>query len=192
MLGFSLAVLRMFLKNFAEDAGYKRTIPLPPYYDYEHGQFSRRDDVTRFLTPSKRGDIKYLHWIVMHELTRHWLWSRNPRYSGVKISRAQAVAGYWVVAGFPMFICDGVPDFETGTIAFGRDALSLEVVRKRARSATEFLHPWKKLLFMDAEAIHIMNGKLPPYADGKRPSRLFEEQGAAICHYLYSADGRRA
>jgi len=183
-------------KNFAEGVGYEGAATLPPYFHFELGHWTLRDDLTRLLAPEglRDPDDPHLAYALVHELTRHWLWSRCPRFATTEAVHAGPVAGYALAAGFAGFMAEGRFDMASGTVDLsGRESAALEFVRKRP----EALLDWSKFLLMSYDDIHAVNTTDPALTEEGRKrgllaaGRVFAFQGAATCNFLYNGENGR-
>jgi len=173
-------------KNFQEKVGYSKAASIPPYFRWSLGRYLPREDVSRFLASD---DAARLHYVFLHELTRQWLWSRNPRFSTAKVIYADDAMGYWIVAGLPAMMAEGAYDVDAGTVDLApKDARSLRLVQQRLREGSkDALLPWNLFLMMDTEEVHAMNGG-KRLSGGTRPGYLYAMQAAVTCSYMYAAD----
>jgi hypothetical protein len=177
-------------ENFREALRHKVTNPLPPYFQFAHARYDHRDDVTQILwvgDPKARGDLLRG---ATHAVARHWLWSRNPRYSLAETNAANPdVAGYWAEAGLPGVIADATFDLGNLAIDLAGGAAACRFVRQHPGE----LLPWGPFCLYGRSDLHMMNE-----GDVKRgefwASRVFDHQATALCQYLLCADGgvRRA
>ncbi|MCK6459283.1 MAG: hypothetical protein L6Q95_05240 [Planctomycetes bacterium] len=167
------------------------------------GVYSRSDNVSRFFWPETPDATREVRRVFVHELTHHWIERRNPRWHASDFSTDEnrgIVPGYWVVEGFATFIEEGSYDIETYKWSnFAPHAGSLSVVAALSKEKERTLIDWEKLFGLSqAEAQGEWVKKPGVVATAKKTwgitpqpfavGRLFYEQSAAACHYLYWAE----
>ncbi len=186
-----LVYLHSHKEDFRERLKHPVTNGLPPYFQFAYARFDPADDVTQILwlpTPKERNDILYGG---THCVVRHWLWTRNPRYSLADTNAADPdVAGYWAEAGLAGLVAEASFDVR----GFGIDlAAGAPASRKFVREHARDLAPWGPFCLYGRSDLHMMNE-----GDVKRgdywASYVFDRQAVVLCHYLCFADGgaRRA
>ncbi len=166
------------------------------------GVYSRSDNVSRFFWPETPDATREVRRVFVHELTHHWIERRNPRWHASDFSTAEnrgIVPGYWVVEGFATFIEEGSYDIDTYKWShFAPHANSLSVVAAISRDKGKLID-WERLFGLSqAKAQGEWVTKTGVVATAKKPwgitpqpfgeARLFYEQSAAACHYLYWAE----
>lgn len=168
------------------------------------GVYSRNDNVSRFFWPETPDATREVRRVFVHELTHHWIERRNPRWHASDFSAEASrheVPGYWVVEGFATFIEEGSYDIETYKWShFAPHANSLCVIAALSQEKEKPLIDWDTLFGLSqakaqgewvqkpgvvATAKKAWGITPQPFAVG----RLFYEQSAAACHYLYWAEG---
>ncbi|HEX5135549.1 MAG TPA: hypothetical protein VFY93_01125 [Planctomycetota bacterium] len=177
--------------NFQESLRHPITNPLPPYFQFAHARFDRQEDLTQILwvpAGKERSDLLYA---VAHTVARHWLWSRNPRYSLAQTNAADAdVAGYWAEIGLFGAIAEANFDLDNLSVDLGAGA---PASRKFVREHSRELLPWGPMLLYGRGDLHAMNE-----GDVKRgddwASYVFDRQAVVLSHYLLCGEGgaRRA
>jgi hypothetical protein len=164
------------------------------------GVYSRNDNVSRFFWPDTPDATREVRRVFVHELTHHWIERRNPRWHASDFSAEATrheIPGYWVVEGFATFIEEGNYDIENYRWNhFSPHAGSLSVVAALSREKEKTLIDWETLFGLSqakaqgewvqkpgvvATAKKAWGITPQPFAVG----RLFYEQSAAACHYLY-------
>jgi hypothetical protein len=166
------------------------------------GVYSRSDNASRFFWPETPDATREVRRVFVHELTHHWIERRNPRWHASDFStetnRSQ-IPGYWVVEGFATFIEEGSYDIETYKWShFAPHANSLGVVAAISRDKGTLID-WERLFGLSqAQAQGEWVTKPGVVATAKKTwgitpqpfaeARLFYEQSAAACHYLYWAE----
>jgi hypothetical protein len=186
-----LIYLHSHKEDFRERLKHRVTNALPPYFQFAYARFDREDDVTQILwlgTPKERNDVLYGG---THSVVRHWLWTRNPRYSLADTNAADPdVAGYWAEAGLAGLVAEASWDID----GFSLDlAAGAPASRRFVRDHSRELLAWSPLCLYGRGDLHMMNE-----SDLKRgenwASYVFDRQAVVLCHYLLSADGgaRRA
>jgi hypothetical protein len=167
------------------------------------GVYSRSDNVSRFFWPETPDATREVRRVFVHELTHHWIERRNPRWHASDFSADKSrheVPGYWVVEGFATFIEEGSYDIETYKWShFAPHANSLSVIAAISTGKEGKLIDWERLFGLSqAQAQGEWVTKTGIVATAKRAwgitpqpfgeARLFYEQSAAACHYLYWAE----
>jgi hypothetical protein len=161
------------------------------------GYYSPSENISRFFwIPNNERSVRDTF---VHELTHHWIQRRDPRISFATMAQPgerAAIPGYWVVEGFATFIEEGRYDIRKSTWShFNPTANSLDIVADLSKQGK--LIRWEKLYglnqieFRDPEKLE--QGKVHATAHkhyGINPQpinqiRLFYEQSAATCHFLY-------
>jgi len=167
------------------------------------GFYSPTDNISRFFWPTNRpAPARAVRDTFVHELTHHWIQRRNPRLDPADLMRSFEVPGYWIVEGFATFIEEGRYDIRTNEKShFNAHANSIDIVADLAEQGK--LIAWDKLYklsqrdFRDPEKL----SQRGMHAAAKkrwaiRPQplaaiRLFYEQSAATCHFLYWGENGR-
>jgi hypothetical protein len=168
------------------------------------GVYSRADNISRFFWPETPDATREVRRIFVHELTHHWIERRNPRWHARDLAgmdeRVQ-VPGYWIGEGFATFIEEGRYDIDTYEWShFNPRANSIGVVAALSQAKEKKLIDWDKVYTLSQSAFHGEGlekkgifataakkwGLVPqPFVE----IRLFYEQSAATCHYLYWTEG---
>ena len=163
------------------------------HYDLEAG-------LSRLYVPPGDDRFDGVLETLAHELTHHWLDQRMPIPAGEKRVRYAASSPcYFLEEGFATMVEELVFDLEARTFSTSNPrADSLDVVAHADR-----LLPWAQLLETSALGFE----RLSPEEVHEVPCRwtlgmhrtlsdvnLFYAQGAAVCHWMWNADGgkRRA
>jgi len=175
-------------ENFKEQTDGRSTNPLPPYFRFAHARWDRDDDVTRILWRPAEKERSDLLYGAVHEIARHWLWSRNPRYSLADTNVADPdIAGYWAEVGLPGLLAEAPYDLDAGTADLAKGASNS---RAYVRDHPKDLLPWGPFCLYGRHDFHIMNE-----GDVKRgaiwASQLFGMQSTVVCQALLCADGGR-
>jgi hypothetical protein len=150
--------------------------------------------VSRLFLPGEDEHDARLLAVAAHELTHHWLAMRS-RFGPPRAARE--TPGFWIVEGIATWVeelaFDGTP-----RLARAREgAPSLDTV---ANAAPADLVPWSALLAASFESfcaletrptclLHLdwqLGARAP-----RSPMQLFYAQGAALAHWLASAEGGR-
>lgn len=167
------------------------------------GVYSRSDNISRFFWPETPNATREVRRVFVHELTHHWIERRNPRWHARDLSTEEdrhKVPGFWVVEGFATFIEEGRYDIDTFQWShFSPHASSLGVVAALSRDKERKLIDWERLFGLSQpEAQSEWVAKPGVVATASRTwgiapqpfdtGRLFYEQAAAACHYLYWAE----
>jgi hypothetical protein len=182
----------LVLHLFVHEANFRERVspvnPLPPYFNFDQAEWDLKDDVTRLLWRSKERDLLYG---TAHEVARHWLWSRNPRYSIAQVMQADpSIAGYWVEVGLAALVAEAAYDLDRGVVDLAAGAADS---RRFVRTHAGDLFPWNSFLLFGRDDVHLLNRK-EERRGGEAASWVFARQATALSHYLLFADGgaRRA
>jgi len=186
-----LLYLEVNKDNFKEQQKSPVTNPLPPYFQFAHARWDLLDDITRVLwspAAKERNDIRRG---AVHEIVRHWLWSRNPRTSLAETNAADPnIAGYWAEVGLWALLADARYDLDGGRVDL---EASGQASRAFVRDHAGDLLPWNAFFLYGRHDLHLMN-KDDAQRAGVWASDLFEKQATTLCHYLLCSEGgkRRA
>ena len=162
------------------------------------GYYSAGEQLSRVFWESSPHAERRVGQTFVHELTHHWLEEMNPRYSDSQLRSPGAVPGVWIREGFATFMEEGRYNVETGRWhLFAARARSLDVVATLSKSGK--LRPWKDVYNMNyIRFMRIAHDKEVEYirrwAAGKErctPRRLFYDQAAATCQFLYHGEKGR-
>jgi len=167
------------------------------------GFYSPTDNISRFFWPTNRpAPARAVRDTFVHELTHHWIQRRNPRLDPAGLMRSFQVPGYWIVEGFATFIEEGRYDIRTNRRShFDAHASSIDIVADLAEQGKVI--PWDKLYKLSQQdfrnpeklsqrGMHAAANKR--WAIRPQPLaaiRLFYEQSAATCHFLYWGENGR-
>jgi len=192
--------LTVFLFSSKEEyltrSGTGRPVHDAAALEWTTGHYSPSEGISRFYWYTDRDAERRIAGTCVHELTHHWLAEHNPRIAGN--ARTGDQAGYWVVEGFATLMEEGVFDIDSGKWdLFNPRARSLDVLQSIAGS--RYVIPWDRyyaldqLGFMrlprDDRITVVMRWRLRPGI--MSTTRLFYEQAAATCQFLYHGDGGR-
>jgi len=182
---------------------YLRALGGSPFLAMTLGLYSRTDNVSRFFWPNTPDATREVRRVFVHELTHHWIERRNPRWAASDFASDETrvtVPGYWVVEGFATFIEEGSYDIGTYRWShFAPHSSSLGVIAALSKQKEKKLIDWEKLFGLsqvEAQGKGLSKEGIFATADktwGISPQpfgemRLFYEQSAAACHYLYWAE----
>ncbi|MHC4549341.1 MAG: hypothetical protein ACYTEZ_11255 [Planctomycetota bacterium] len=185
-----------FYENKAEYVSYAGRPN--PFLAMTAGFYTPGENISRFYWPQRPDPLRAIRDTFVHELTHHWIERRNPRWHARELaSTADRVQmpGYWIVEGFATFIEEGRYDIETYRWShFSPKASSLDIVADLSRQKK--LIKWDKVYSLTQAEFHgdgVDKKNLFATARKKwsmRPQplveiRLFYEQSAATCHFLY-------
>jgi hypothetical protein len=168
-----------------------------PFLAMTAGYYAPSENISRFFWPAKHPEpYRSIRDTFVHELTHHWIERRNPRWHARDLTENRVtVPGYWVVEGIATFIEEGRYDIETYKWThFNPKANSLDIVADLSRQKK--LIAWDKEYTLTQEEFHgdgVDKKELFATAKKKwtlRPQplneiRLFYEQAASTCHFLY-------
>lgn len=183
---------------------YLKENPGNPILAMTLGFYAASDNVSRFFWPESPDATREVRRVFVHELTHHWIERRNPRWNArdfVEGKERWEIPGYWVVEGFATFIEEGRYDIDNYTWShFSPHASSLGVVAALSREKEKKLIDWEKLFRLtqpEAQGKELKKEGVAATAKKKwgitpQPfgeMRLFYEQSAATCHYLYWGEG---
>ncbi len=156
------------------------------HYDYMSG-------FSRMYLPVSPSAWHHVMATYAHELTHHWIRERCPLFKDREAGRSGDQPGYWIVEGMATFVEEFRWDLAARTWdATNPQAESLDIV---ANAKQTQLIPWERILEMDARAFQELNHKeanrkVPMrwrlgYSRQVSEKRMFYNQAAAACHYLY-------
>lgn len=160
------------------------------------GQYSSGTGSALYLPEDEDGFRRVLRTFV-HELTHQWLAERCPLYSAAESGRSDSQPGHFVVEGFAEMMEEMTFDLERRTWSFDPGAASLDEV---ASMPQERLFGWTKFLGLtardfvglDHENVIPVRGRRSLAGERKiSEGHVFYSQGAAVCHYLFQAEGGR-
>jgi len=162
----------------------------PRFTEWTLGHYDPGLGVSRFFWYEDPSAERRVVGTCVHELTHHWLEQVGPFARRAPPS----VPGYWIVEGFATFLEEGRHDPETGrSELFDPRAASLDALHSLAR--IEALIPWADLFRMSHERFGKLSMKEVRYTrrwylgvEITRERRIFYEQAAAACHYLFHAE----
>jgi hypothetical protein len=186
-----------FYEDKAEYVRGGREGPPNPFLAMTAGYYAPGENISRFFWPAQHPEPeRSIRDTFVHELTHHWIERRNPRWHARDLTENRVeVPGYWVVEGFATFIEEGRFDIETYRWThFNPKANSLDIVADLSRQ--EKLIAWDKEYTLTQKEFHGDGvSKQGVFATAKkkwalRPQplveiRLFYEQAASTCHFLY-------
>ena len=167
---------------------------------FSAGFYVSGENVSRFFWPNRPNPELSIRGTFVHELTHHWIERRNPRWHARDLSgtgeRVQT-PGCWIVEGTATFIEEGRYNIETGRWShFNGQAKALDIVAALSKEGK--LLDWKKVLELkkaemqeklDPKKIHARyRTRWKIFPDATTEFRLFYEQSAAVCHYLWWAE----
>ncbi len=172
-----------------------------PFLAMTAGYYAPGENISRFYWPALHPEPeRSIRDTFVHELTHHWIERRNPRWHARDLTENRVtVPGYWVVEGFATFIEEGRYDPRTYKWThFNPKANSLDIVADLSRQKK--LIAWDKEYTLTQEEFHGDGvDKKNHFATAKkkwalRPQplneiRLFYEQAASTCHFLYWGEG---
>lgn len=161
------------------------------FLEWTAGHYSPSERVSRFFWTSDPDAERHIVGTCVHELTHHWLHRRNPAGAGYD------APGFWIVEGFATFMEEGVYDADTGAYSlYNPRSRSLDVIRA---TPPEQLIPWSRFyklsqadfatLPRDDRTLVTLRWML--HQQVLTTTRLFYEQAAATCQYLFHADEGR-
>ncbi|MHC4729644.1 MAG: hypothetical protein ACYS6Z_03495, partial [Planctomycetota bacterium] len=186
-----------FYEDKAEYVSGGKGRPPIPFLAMTAGYYAPGENISRFFWPGRHPEPeRSIRDTFVHELTHHWIERRNPRWHARDLTENRVtVPGYWVVEGFATFIEEGRYDIETYKWThFNPKANSLDIVADLSRQKK--LIGWEKEYTLTQEEFHGDGvSKQGIFATAKkkwalRPQRLVEirlfyEQAASTCHFLY-------
>ncbi len=173
-------------------SGTGRQILDPVFLEQTAGHYSPRDGISRFFWFSDPAAERRIVGTCVHELTHHWLSEHNPR-TGRR--RPGAFPGYWIVEGFATFMEEGVYDIDSGKWdLFNPRARSLDVLQS---ADPRMLIDWERFFLLPQALFRVLpadNRLTVQLRWSLRPTivstrRMFYEQAAAVCQFLYHGDG---
>ncbi len=190
-------------------SGTGRAVEARAFLEQSAGHYDGAEGISRLFWSAEPALERRIAAVAIHEFTHHWIDKLCPRIPD-DAKRNPLMRGFWIVEGFAVFMEEGRYDVEGGRWQpFHRRLRSLDIVRalgkkkrtgQNARSVVEgALLPWSTVYAANQVAFIRLSGKQGPtvlreWAMGASrisQRRLFYEQAAATCHYLYHAeDGR--
>jgi hypothetical protein len=162
--------------------------------EWSIGQYSAGDGARLYLPEDDDGFRQVLHTF-QHELTHQWLAERCPLYSAADGGRGGAPRGHFVVEGFATMVEEFRFDLARRTWGFDPAAESLDTVAGLKSGA---LFPWKDFFVLTHDDFHRLDHENDLEVRSRRTLRgttkmskghVFYAQGAAVCHYLWQAEG---
>ncbi|MHC4973371.1 MAG: hypothetical protein ACYTG3_13670 [Planctomycetota bacterium] len=192
-----------FYENKAEYVSGGRGGPPNPFLAMTAGYYTPGENISRFFWPGRHPEPeRSIRDTFVHELTHHWIERRNPRWHARDLTENRVkVPGYWVVEGFATFIEEGRYDVRTYKWThFNPKANSLDIVADLSRQKK--LIAWDKEYTLTQEQFHGDGvSKKGIFATAKKKwalhpqplneIRLFYEQAASTCHFLYWGENGR-
>ena len=138
----------------------------------------------------------------VHELTHHWVDRRNPRANPRDLAvggERAVVPGFWIVEGFATFIEEGHYDIRSGEWThFNPKAAAIDIIADLSKQGK--VMDWKKMFTLSqidwrnpqkveqTKRHAIVRKKWALRPQPTVEMRLFYDQSAATCHYLYWGD----
>jgi hypothetical protein len=178
-------------KEYATTTGTGGKVEEPAFLMWTAGHYDPGDGVSRFYWHKDPDAERRIVGTCVHELTHHWLQERNPR---ARASDRPDQPGFWIVEGFATLMEEGEFDVETGRWdLFNPRSRSLDVLRSAGEGR---LIPWADFYALsqidfatlppDDQMQFSLEWNLMPTIVSTR--RLFYEQAAATCQFLYHAE----
>lgn len=165
------------------------------FLEWTAGHYSPQEQVSRFYWYADRNAERRIVGTCVHEITHHWIEEQNPRFAASEMRGHGAPPGHWIVEGFATLMEEGRYSPEKGTAdLFNPRSRSLDIVQALAGKGA--LIDWKgfyALTERDFAALPVEHGlpvvrKWSLRKDLYSVRRLFYEQGAATCAYLFHAE----
>jgi len=181
-------------KEYQTTSGTGRPIRDPAFLEWTAGHYSLVDGISRFFWLPDPAAERRIIGTCVHELTHHWFSERNPRTTR---KGAPGLPGAWIVEGFATLMEEGIYDVGTGEWSlFNPRARSLDVLQS---ADPRMLVDWGRFFSMtkghlamlppDNELKVVLRWRLRPTIVSTR--RMFYEQAAAVCQFLYHGEGGR-
>jgi hypothetical protein len=193
--------MRVFLYSSKEEyltkSGTGREYRDPTRLAWTAGHYSPSEGLSRLFWEVHPDAERRMMGACVHELTHHWLRERNPCYALSQIRRRQDAPGFWIVEGFATFVEEGVFDIDARSWdLFNERCRSLDMVQALERSSPESLLDWNRIYAISQRRFLALDRERKiPYARrwslgfGKASeTRLFYDQAAATCQYLFHAE----
>jgi len=177
--------------NFTDSLKHKVTNRLPPYFQFPYARFDRQEDLTQILWTSAEKQRAELLYDIPQTVARHWLWSRNPRYSLAQTNAADPdIAGYWAEVGLFRVIAEASFDLDDMSLDL---AAGSKEARKFVREHSREILPWGPMLLYGRGDLYMLNENDVKRGD-QWASYVFDRQAAVLSHYLLCGEGgaRRA
>lgn len=166
--------------------------------EWTSGHFDPQKGFSLIYLPDRRKAWEQVMATYAHELTHHWIDERCPLFKASDRKYVPASPGYWIVEGMATFLEEFRWNLEARTwSATNPHADSLDVV---ANAGPEQLLPWRKVYGLTNPAFWRLKRSdeqrkvftrwcLGTYAVVSE-ARMFYDQAAATCHYLYHAGAK--
>lgn len=182
-------------QEYETTAGLGREPADPSTLRWTAGHYSPADRVSRFFWLKDRDGERRIVGTCAHELTHQWLEERHPRAARAeRVGATPLSPGFWIVEGFATFVEEGVFDLDAGRWdPFDPRARSLDIVACLGPE-TAFLD-WSTFYALSQAQFGALGheaelGCVRQWSfrvEALSRSRLFYEQAAATCHYLFHA-----
>ena len=162
--------------------------------EWTTGHYSPGEGISRFFWYKDRDAERRIVGTCVHELTHHWLAEHNPRIA--RNARTSEQPGFWIVEGFATLMQEGVFEVDSGKWdLFNPRARSLDILQNLAGS--RHVISWDKYYVLDQLGFLRLPRDNPITANCRwqlKPAifstgRLFYEQAAASCQFLYHGEG---
>ncbi|MEE8106012.1 MAG: hypothetical protein V3T86_10805 [Planctomycetota bacterium] len=182
-------------KEYMTTTGTGREVRNPGFLEWTSGHYTPMERLSRFYWHKGRDAERRIARTFVHELTHHWIDELCPRFADSQRRRSGNIPGYWVVEGFATLMEEGRYDLDNGTWNFF-DARATSIDTVHALTGTGKLIDWPKLITMTQRHQMTLSSKpgmkmVRRWAMGERNqslARLYYEQSAAICQFLYHAE----
>jgi len=165
------------------------------FLEHTSGHYASDEGISRFYWSDRPEEERRLASVAVHELTHHWIDRLCPGIGEIGANRGPLTPGFWIVEGIATFMEEGLYDVERRRWEpFHPRLRSLDVVRALAEKNA--LLPWSRVYTMSQAMFGLLTAEDGPtlvrdWAMGEQKisvRRVFYEQAAATCHYLYHAE----
>lgn len=159
------------------------------------GFYSPSEELSRLFLPEDDEDFQGAIGVFAHELTHQWIDQRCPTFGFVDRKSSARTPGYWIVEGFATFVEELRLDPRRGTWAFDPWNSPVEIA---ATADPKGMLPWSRLLTLthgqfsalsDEPKLQVPFVRRLGFHRQISELRLFYDQAAAVCCYLFESDG---
>jgi hypothetical protein len=171
---------------------------LSGFVEWTAGHYSPNEKLSRLFLPADGDAFAEVQSVFAHELTHHWIFERCPLFTEQELKElGHETPGFWIVEGFATLIES--LQFDLWGQRYSSQPLSdsLDIV---ANAEARSFVPWHLLVRMTQGDFFRLNKEahlsvpLSQYLGLEREmsqARMFYDQSAAICEYLFEADQGR-
>ncbi len=164
--------------------------------EYSVGHYAPSEELSHMYLPDDPDAFRAMMPTFAHELTHQWIAERCPLFSGAEDRGEGDVPGNWIIEGFAEMVEERTLDVRARSWTFDPRGKSLTAVA--TLGPQKLLIPWEQHMSIGydvfAKLDHEFKYSVPggsELASGGRLSEtnVFYAQSAALCHYLFEAEG---